>query len=163
MEKQTLNNELALLDVARTLTPLQRQILASLRDRGPGALLELAVRLLKFPEEIAEPLADLQTRRLVVGGEGAGAAIQLTATGEQLAARLRDTAFLQQLEPPKSPAGAELAGADARLTQLSLLQKLGDLALQDGDSVKASDYYKQALEVATQLSTQLPSSAPSAR
>lgn len=34
----------ALLDLAQTLTPLQRQIILALHDCGPGLLLEIAVR-----------------------------------------------------------------------------------------------------------------------
>ncbi len=158
MDKRSLAGELELLETARTLTPVQRQILATLRDRGTGALLEIAVRLLKFPEEITADLAELQNRRLVAGGEGAGAAIQLTASGEQLAARLRDGAFVQQLEPVKAPAGGAPAGAtaDVRATQLALLQKMGDAALAKGDAAAALDYYTAALGVATELATPAP-------
>lgn len=38
----------ALYETARRLTPLQQRLLQSLRDKGPGLLLELAVRVLQL-------------------------------------------------------------------------------------------------------------------
>ena len=53
-----------MLELARTLTELQQQIILSLRERGPGLLLEIAVRVLKFPDEVNAPLADLRWKAI---------------------------------------------------------------------------------------------------
>ena len=63
-----------MLELARTLSDLQWQIVLSLRERGPGLLLEIAVRVLKFPDEVSAPLADLRARRLVAPTEFSGGA-----------------------------------------------------------------------------------------
>ena len=46
MDARTILTAEALLETARHLTPLQRQIVQSLYDKGPCLLLELAVRVL---------------------------------------------------------------------------------------------------------------------
>jgi len=59
MDANTILSAEALLEAARNLTPLQRQIVQSLYDKGPCLLLELAVRVLKFPEEVSQPVQEL--------------------------------------------------------------------------------------------------------
>ena len=55
----------AALEQARTITPTERRVLQALRDRGPGLPLEVAMRVLTFPEQIAPVLRDLQEQGLV--------------------------------------------------------------------------------------------------
>lgn len=141
-----------LLELARSLSKLQRQIVLALRDRGPGLLLEVAVRVLKFPEEVSQPVAGLRDKRIVEfsrvsGGAFGGDMISLTPIGEQLASLLRDDAFLQQLEQP-----AQSRAWDPQQQEVVLLQRLGDLAAQKGDVTAADDYYTQALNVTRSLS-----------
>lgn len=141
-----------LLGLARSLTPLQRQIVLALRDRGPGLLLEVAVRVLKFPEEVSQPVADLRAKRVVEfsrvsGGAFGGDMIMLTSTGEQLASSLRDESFVQQLEQPASTQTVNL-----QEEEVAILRRLGDLAEMKGDLSKASEYYTKALEVNRSLS-----------
>ena len=67
----------ALTEVARNLTETQSRILQALKDKGPGLLLEVAVRVMKFPEDVQEPLRKLQiaglvTTQSVSGGQFAG-------------------------------------------------------------------------------------------
>lgn len=143
---------LELIQVARGLTSLQRRIVLALRDRGPGLLLEVAVRVLKFPEEISEAVADLRDKRVVEfarvsGGAFGGDMISLTPLGEQLAIQLRDSAFVEQVEQLSQPRAWELQEQEA-----TLLQRLGDLAVQKGDTAAAKDYYTQALNVTRLLS-----------
>ncbi|MBW7886385.1 MAG: hypothetical protein H3C34_27915 [Caldilineaceae bacterium] len=163
----------AMLDLARSLSPVQRQIIVSLRDRGPGLLLEVAVRVLKFPEEVTGPLADLRDKRLVTisefsGGTFGNELFSLTPLGEQMAALLRDEEFLQQLRqaqeseqakaaaavpPPAAQTEAPSTEEEALRREIDLLQKLGDLAREEGDLGKAAAYYEQALEAARKLSS----------
>jgi hypothetical protein len=156
METFRLADTGALLEVARTLTPLQREILLSLRDKGPGALLEVAVRVLKFPDDVRQPLAGLRDKGLVtwsdrsetgVGGE----VISLTADGARLTGLLRDQAFIQQVDLAAGPAAAPSFKGPLQ-QQADLLQKLGDLAVSNGDVDGAKNYYQQALEVSQRLS-----------
>jgi len=42
----------ALLETARSLDQLERRILLALRERRPGLLMEIAVRVYKLPEDI---------------------------------------------------------------------------------------------------------------
>lgn len=151
----TLIETSAMLDMARALTEVQKQILFTLADNGPAVPLEIAVRSLRFPEEVAEPLADLRQKRLVTttgltkstyGHE----MFSLTGLGSGLVALLRDEGFSVQVQ---SVAYAATRGAsDPRLGEVDLLKKLGDLAVQQGDLAKASQYYQQALEATRTLS-----------
>jgi len=146
----------ALLEVARTLTPLHRAILLSLSDKGPGALLEVAVRVLKFPDEVRQPLADLRDKGLVTWSDRSetgigGEVISLTADGAHLAGLLRDQTFLRQMETAPGPATAPSFKGSLQ-QQADLLQKLGDLAVNSGDADGARNYYQQALEVTQRLS-----------
>lgn len=156
MASRTMMDRSVLLQLARDLTPLQRQIVLALRDRGPGLLLEVAVRVLKFPEEVSQPVADLREKRLVEfskvsGGAFGGEMIALSPAGEQMASALRDEAFLEQLQQaPQSQAWRP------QEQEATLLQRLGDMAAQNGDLATASTYYKQALDVTRSLSTSAP-------
>lgn len=146
MDKRSLAGELELLETARTLTPVQRQIGHPARS-CTGALLEIAVRLLKFPEEITADLAELQLP--VAGGEGAGAAIQSTASGEQFGRPVADGAFVQQLEPVKrarrgAPAGAT---ADVREPSWHCSKKWVTRRWRKVYVAAALDYYTAALGV----------------
>lgn len=141
-----------LLELARSLSKLQRQIVLALRDRGPGLLMEVAVRVLKFPEEVSQPVTDLREKRIVEfsrvsGGAFGGDMISLTPIGEQLASVLRDDAFVQQLEQP-----AQSRAWNVQEQEVDLLRRLGDLAVQKGDVAAANDYYTQALNVTRSLS-----------
>lgn len=156
MASRQMMDKSVLLELARGLTPLQRQIVLALRDRGPGLLLEVAVRVLKFPEEVSQPVADLREKRLVEftkvsGSTFGGEMIALTPAGEQMASLLRDEAFVQQLEQP-----THSRTWDPQEQEVALLQRLGDLAAQKGDIAAASTYYKQALDVARSLSASPP-------
>lgn len=140
---------------ARELTPLQRQIVLSLRDRGPGLPLEIAVRVLKFPEEVSQPIADLQEKEIVVlarvsGGSFGGEMISLSAMGEQLANLLRSENFIESnhIAPPQ-PARSIPKPQEQ---EIELLKRLGDLARDNGDPQGAHEYYQQALDVTRELS-----------
>jgi len=152
----------ALLAAARALDPMERRILLSLRERGPGLAMEIAVRVYQFPDEIRRPLLNLRERQLVRAEGFAGSAfgdelISLTARGEQVATLLASGAVpeAQQGAPPTAPPSQpEAVAKDAGLPeaaslqrQADLLQKLGELAAQQGDAKAASDYYRQALDV----------------
>jgi len=152
----------ALLELARSLDPLERRILLSLRERGPGLAMEIAVRVYRFPDEIRRPLLNLRERQLVRAEGFAGSAfgdelISLTARGEQVATLLVSGAVAeaQQGAPPSAPPSqpqaiakdAGLPEAASLQRQADLLQKLGELAAQQGDAKAASDYYRQALDV----------------
>lgn len=148
-----------LLQLAHPLTSLQRQIVLSLRDRGPGLLLEVAVRVLKFPEEVSQPVADLRERRVVEfsrvsGGAFGGELIALSPTGEQLARALRDEAFLEQLQQAQQTAQSQTWRVQEQ--EATLLQRLGDLAAQKGDVTAASEYYQKALDMTRTLAASAP-------
>lgn len=159
MASRTMMDKSVLLQLARDLTPLQRQIVLALRDRGPGLLLEVAVRVLKFPEEVSQPVADLREKRLVEfskvsGGAFGGEMIALSPAGEQMASALRDTAFLEQMQQVRQAPPSQAWSPQEQ--EATLLQRLGDLAEQKGDTGAASNYYKQALEVTRSLSASAP-------
>ena len=154
-----------MLELARTLSDVQQQIILSLRERGPGLLLEIAVRVLKFPDEVSAPLTDLRAKRLVSPTEFSGGAFgnelwSLTPQGEQMALLLRDTAFLDRLqqarqaEPPVAAAQSMAAAPppDPLRQEADLLQSLGDMARARGDFEKAATYYEQALDATRKLS-----------
>lgn len=166
MSIRSIYEEGVLLEMARTLSYLQQQIILSLRERGPGLLLEIAVRVLKFPDEVSAPLADLRARRLVTSAEFSGGAFgnelwSLTPQGEQMAALLRDEAFLDRLQQarqaePSAAAAQGMAVAppnDPLRQEADLLQSLGDMARARGDFEKAATYYEEALKATRKLST----------
>ena len=147
------------------LLPEERAILLSLRERGPALPLEIAVRLLKMPEEVAQPLQRLSELGLVqangVGDSLFGSnVLRLSDLGSQVTAILKDPARLSEIDsaplvPPAQgapqPQQAALAfsrGApDPREREVELLQQLAELARQSGDLAKASDWLEQALAV----------------
>lgn len=74
--------------LAQTIEPLERQILRALRERGPGLPLEVAVRVLKLPEEVAPALQRLSERGLIQAERFGGGALgdgllSLTTLGAQ--------------------------------------------------------------------------------
>lgn len=151
-----------MVEMARTLSDLQRQVILSLRERGPGLLLEIAVRVLRFPDEVSAPLADLRARRLVTSSEFSGGAFgnelwSLTPQGEQMAVLLRDEAFLDRLqparqaEPPVAAQSIAPAAPDPLRQEADLLQSLGDMARARGDFEKAATYYEEALNATRKL------------
>jgi len=146
------------LDLVRGLTPLQRQLLTNLADRGPGLLLEVAVRVLKFPEDVGLPLRDLTQKGLVraetmTGGQLGNELYNLSDLGRQAVLLLRDETMRKQLEAPPTRGGLEaLPTPDPRRQEIELLQKLGDLAAQAGDLEKARSWYEQALDLTRSMS-----------
>lgn len=150
----------ALTEIARRLTDLQWRILQALRDRGPGLLLEVAVRVMKFPEDVQEPLRQLQSLGLVVtqavsGGQFGGELFSLNSPGERALRLLNDPVF--RAGQPAQPSTANPAVADAttdpRIQEAELLKKLGDITKEKGDLDKAIDYYQQALNVTREMAS----------
>src|SRR5262245_60649644 len=93
--------DLKIMAVARRLTDLQRQLLQSLKDKGPGLLLELAVRILKFPDDVEVPLRELLANDLVEsqsvsGGQFGSELYTLTAAGERVLRLLNDPMFQRE-------------------------------------------------------------------
>ncbi len=153
-----------LLDAAAALSPLQRQLLLSLRERGPGLPLEIAMRVLKFPEEVNPEITDLRNRRLVQSSDFSGGAlgselVTLTSRGEQLAGLLRDENFRQQVERRHQTNGGvePTRGVNSQTEEATLLRKLGELAERRGDLGEAANYYQQALEATRRLTTAVTS------
>lgn len=144
----------ALYETARRLTPLQHRLLQSLKDKGPGLLLELAVRVLEFPDEVQGPLRELQAMGLVgtqsvAGGQFGAELFTMTAAGERVLQLLNDPAF------QRAPAAADAAlsaAQDARRQEAELLRQMGDLTKETGDLAKALEYYEKALEITRELS-----------
>jgi DNA-binding MarR family transcriptional regulator len=144
----------ALFETARRLTPLQHRLLRALKDKGPGLLLELAVRVYQFPEEVQGPLCELAAAGLVqtqtcAGGQFGTELNSLTPAGERALQLLDDPAF------QRAPVGPDAAPADAfeaRRLEAELLRQLGDVARESGDLAKALEYYEKALEITRELS-----------
>lgn len=145
----------ALAEIARRLPDLERRILQALKDKGPGLVLEIAVRVLKFPEDILGPLRELQTANLIatqtVAGQYGGELFSLTMAGEYVVRLLNDVTFQQVL--PQA-AAAPAAAPDPRRQEAELLNKLGDVAKEKGDLEKALEYYQQALTIARELTAE---------
>ncbi len=138
----------AMVDMARGLNEVQKQILFALSDKGPAVLLEVAVRALRFPDEVGEPLVDLRQKGLVATtslpkSAYASEMFSLTARGSDMAALLRDESFSVQVQ--EMAVAAARSEPDPRQSEVDLLKRLGDLAAQQGDFAKASQYYEQAL------------------
>lgn len=139
-----------LIEVAQQLTELQRRVLQALKDKGPGLLLEVAVRVLKFPEDVYEPLRELQLNSLVEtqtvrGGQFGSELYSLTPDGDRVVRLLNDPAFVREIKiaTPSAP--------DPRRQEVELLNKLGDVAKEKGELDKAVEYYQQALSIARDL------------
>jgi len=134
-----------LVETAQRLDDLQRRILQSLKDKGPGLSLEVAVRVLKFQEDVQEPLQKLQDLGLVEtqrvsGGPFGGDLFSLTSLGDRVVRLINDPAFIRELK-------SAVSSADPRRQQVELLNKLGDVAKEKGDLDKAVEYYEQALSL----------------
>ncbi|MCE7980229.1 MAG: hypothetical protein DYG89_03485 [Caldilinea sp. CFX5] len=163
-----------LLAVVRTLTPLQRQLLTNLADRGPGLLLEVAVRVLKFPEDVSAPLRDLSQKGLVraetisggmiTGGQLGNELFNLSEQGRQAVLLLRDETMRKELEgaTTRNTALESLSTPDPRQQEVELMRKLGDLAAQAGDLEKARTWYEEALRITRSMS-EPPASAVTAQ
>jgi tetratricopeptide (TPR) repeat protein len=148
-------------EIARRLTPDQRELVLSLSERGPGLLVEVAVGVLKFPEEIG---ADVQLLRelglietsTISGSRLGNEVIHLSPEGREVARLLREGAFEEALQAetpaPVMRSAAAAPPVDSRQIEIDLLRKLGDTAVQQGDWEKAQQWYKQALDIAQGLS-----------
>lgn len=141
-----------LAEIGRRLSDLQRQILQALKDKGPGLVLEVAVRVLKFPEDVVGPLRELQGNGLVttqaVRGQFGGELFSLTPVGEQVQRLFSDPAFQQSAQ---TLAAIVSTPTDPRQQEAELLNKLGDLSKEKGDLDKAVEYYQQALNITREL------------
>ncbi|MGH9846639.1 MAG: tetratricopeptide repeat protein [Blastocatellia bacterium] len=141
-------------EAARGLTDLQRRLLQCMREKGPGLLLELAVRVYQFPEEVQAPLRELQAAGLVqaqsvAGGQFGAELYSLTAAGERALQLLNDPAFQRA---PVAVDSALSAAQEARRQEADLLRQMGDVAKEAGDLAKALEYYEKALEITRELS-----------
>lgn len=146
-------------DAAR-LTPDQQQVLRAL-DGRPGLILDIAVRLRKFPEDVQPVVDELAQQGLVrldsvAGTPLGGNLFLLTPYGDQVAAALRDLAVVPPAEP--LPAAAQQGAPEPSPTpanplqqQYDVLVRLGELAEKSGDTAEAANYYKAALEVSKKL------------
>jgi tetratricopeptide (TPR) repeat protein len=154
MELRTAVNP-ELVEIARRLTPDQRELLQSLSERGPGLLFELAVGVLKFPEQIGADVQLLRDLGLIetstISGSRLGSEVlHLSPQGREVVRLLREETLHTEA---KTPALQSMAPAppDPRQTEIELLRKLGDTAAQQGEWEKAQQWYKQALEIAQQV------------
>ncbi len=164
-----IQSAVAVLEQARTITPMERRVLQALRDRGPGLLLELAMRVLSLPEQVAPLLRSLQERGLVrperFGGSALGDELwTITPLGLQTLEAAQALAQ-QSATPPSQPspqgpaqrsASPPPAGSADDVPSLLqqeaiLLRKLGKLAEKRGDTEEAAQYYRQALELLRQM------------
>lgn len=151
--------------VAVGLPDLERQLLLAL-DNRPGTLLDSAVRVRKFPEDVEAPMQELATRSLVRVNTIAGSSLfQLTPLGQQVTGLLRQPEFQQARRSeesaavaqavPRSAAGLTAPAAaplDPLRQQYELLKQLADLAKQQGDLALATQRYEEALGVLQQMS-----------
>jgi len=152
----------AALEQARTITPTERRVLQALRDRGPGLPLEVAMRVLTFPEQIAPVLRDLQEQGLVraerFGGSPLGdelwsvtpLGLQTLEAAQALAQRsvsppASEAASAPRSVSPPAPAEAPRDVASSLQQEADLLRKLGELAEKRGDTQQAARYYEEAL------------------
>lgn len=147
--------DLKTLTAAQRLTDLQRQILQSLKDKGPGLLLEVAVRVLKFTEDVYEPLRELQSLGLVEtqsvsGGQFGSELYTLTPAGASVLRLVNDPMFQSEAQAAAAPPSPP-APPDPRQQEAELLKKLGDLAKEKGDLDEAMNFYKQALDITREL------------
>jgi hypothetical protein len=154
-------DRLQLYELVRKLSPDERRILIGLRDRGPALPLEIAVRVLKMPEEVAQPLQYLGDLGLVqTNGVGdnpfGGNVLRLSDLGAQVVTILKDRTLLSEIDAavvPPAPQAQEAAlafskgAADPREREIALLLQLADLAKQSGDLAKATEWTEQALVV----------------
>jgi hypothetical protein len=148
--------------VAVGLPELERQLLQAL-DNRPGTLLDVAVRVRKFPEDVAQPVQELVSRDLVRSSAVAGSSLfQLTPLGQQVSGLVRQPDFQRAQQEasvaqalPRGAAGLTAPAAapiDPLRQQYDLLMQLADLAKQQGDLPLATQRYEEALGVLQQMS-----------
>jgi hypothetical protein len=151
-----------LAEIARRLTLDQRELVQSLSERGPGLLVEVAVGVLKFPEQVRADVQLLRELGLVetstISGSRLGnEVLHLTPQGREIARLVREGAFEEALHAetpaPVLRSAATAPPVDPRQTEIELLRKLGDTAVQQGDWEKAQQWYKQALDIAQGLTS----------
>jgi len=139
-----------LLDLARSLKPISQQILFSLSEHGSSLLFELAVSILKFPEEIGESVLELRAAGLIEataisGSQFGSEVLSLSERGREVVRLLREEK--QQPEAHSMPRSAQVESAgNVRQEEIDLLRKLGDAAAHQGDWQKASEWYEKALD-----------------
>ncbi|MGE0103798.1 MAG: tetratricopeptide repeat protein [Blastocatellales bacterium] len=139
--------------IAQQITEIQRDLLISLREKGPGLLIEMAVRVFKFPEDVREPIKDLLEKGLVEaqsvsGGQFGGELYTLTPEGDRVLQVIRDPSF--KTLPKSTPE----TSSTYQQQEVELLNKLGDAAREKGDLDKAVEFYQQALEKTRKLSSE---------
>lgn len=157
MDAKTILTAEALLEAARSLTPLQRQIVQSLYDKGPCLLLELAVRVLKFPEDVNRPVQELRDKGLVQaetfsGGQFGGELLSLSEQGREIVHLLGNEVVRKESLSATKGAPQQAVAPDPHQQEVELLRKLGDLAAQSGDVAKAREWYEEALKITRTLS-----------
>ena len=140
----------AALERARAITPTERRVLQALRDKGPGLPLEVAMRVLAFPEQIAPVLRDLQERGLAraerFGGSPLGDELwSVTPLGLQALEAARALAQRSADAPPTKV--ARDATPSPLQQEADLLRRLGKLAEKNGDASQAARYYREALDL----------------
>lgn len=160
-------DRIQLYELVRNLSSEERRILASLRDRGPALPLEIAVRVLRMPDEVAGPLQSLSDLGLVqtngIGDSPFGNnVLRLSELGNQVVSVLKDRALLNEIDaavvstPAPQSQQATLSYSkglgDPREREIELLLQLAELARQSGDLAKAADWTEQALSVQRSLS-----------
>ena len=166
------NDDAMAYGLAVGLPDLERQLLQAL-DNRPGTLLDVAVRVRKFPEDVAQPVQALVSRNLVQSSAVAGSSLfQLTPLGQQVSGLIKQPEFQQARCSEESAAVAQAvvprgaAGLAAPPTaalpidplrqQYDLLMQLAELAKQQGDLPLATQRYEEALAVLQKLSAQTP-------
>jgi len=156
MNSKTLREAEELAAIAQTLTPLEQALLQSLQTKGPGVLLEVAVSVYKFPDEIAPEITRLRDWGLIEADTLSGVKfgneiLYLSTRGRQALDLLRDEVRQPVKAAQSRGLGEATLSVDPRQQEIDLLRKLGDLAVQAGDAVKARDYYEQALQITRKL------------
>ncbi|MEM7134444.1 MAG: tetratricopeptide repeat protein [Chloroflexota bacterium] len=176
-----------LLETLYQLSDLQQELLIGLQEKGPGLLLELAVQVLRFPDEISQPVAELRNLDLIKTNRFSGSSLgsevlMLTDLGYRMVELLRNEQMRQELEQlynrtaskGKEPNRIDEARSDsestlsyatdsaslARQQEFELLNKLGDLARDEGDIKKARTYYEQALSITQTVPNRQRSAGP---
>ncbi len=146
------------------LPEMERQLLQAL-DNRPGTLLDVAVRVRRFPEDVAQPVQALVSRNLVQSSAVAGSSLfQLTPLGQQVSGLVKQPDFQRERQAqqeasvaqalPRGAAGltAPVAPIDPLRQQYDLLMQLADLAKQQGDLPLATQRYEEALGVLQKMS-----------
>ncbi|MBM3224946.1 MAG: hypothetical protein FJZ47_14240 [Candidatus Tectomicrobia bacterium] len=156
----------AFLETARHLTPLQRQIVRHLYEKGPCLLLELAVRLLTFPEEVRQPVQELRALGIIhtegfAGGKFVAELLSLSPEGREVVHLLNSDAPRQAALADTRRATESVSAPNPRQQEIELLRQLGDLAKQEGKTDEARAWYEEALKIARGVSAEPPSSPTS--